>query len=441
MAKVKFTAAAISRVWSKTAPGTRRELSFDAGFRGLTVRLSGRSERYAHGTASFSHLFRVGGKQVRHTLKPDFFNPAELTGAALEEIASQYDLNRADLRKEIDPSARGRAIRAAGIARQTVGAVFAEYLDRYLINQRQARPIHISQTRGRVEKYLLTTWSSRDSAIVCGGWADRDITTITAADLLRVLDGIGRDGHKTQANRVFSSAAALFRWSHKKQIIAAYPFGSLDKPHREQPRERCPTAEELGIFLRVARELPAPTGPWLQLLVATGLRRSTAATLLWSEVDPNTGDLLIPAAKQKNGKAFLVPSSPLIAEALSRCPEIAGNGYIFANSAAGCIAGWTRVKAQIDAAIRQHCETHNLPTIPAWTFHDLRRGLASHLGPLGVSRDDRSRLLSHSDQSVIARHYDVGDYRQEKARALRLWSDFLVRQRDPGSNVTPLRRA
>src|SRR5262249_20206809 len=157
----------------------------------------------------------------------------------------------------------------------------------------------------------------------------------------------------------------FFRWAHKKQIIAAYPFGSVDRPYAEQPKERCPTAEELGSILRAARELPAPTGPWLQFLVATGLRRSTAATLLWSEVEPSTGDLLVPAAKQKNGKAFLVPSSPLIAEALSRCPQIAGNPYVFANSAAGCIAGWTRVKAKIDAAIRQHCEAHDQPAIPA----------------------------------------------------------------------------
>jgi hypothetical protein len=60
-----------------------------------------------------------------------------------------------------------------------------------------------------------------------------------------------------------------------------------------------------------------------------------------------------------------------------------------------------------------------------WQPHDYRRNGRSFLSRK-VDKDIGERVLSHVISGVRA-HYDVHDYAEEKAHALRLWADELQR--------------
>ena len=74
--------------------------------------------------------------------------------------------------------------------------------------------------------------------------------------------------------------------------------------------------------------------------------------------------------------------------------------------------------------------------------HDLRRTLATGLGDMAVAEEVIERILNHAARTVVGRHYNHAQYRQQMLRALDAWADrieAIVEGRAPASNVLPLR--
>ncbi|HXS50116.1 MAG TPA: tyrosine-type recombinase/integrase, partial [Sphingomicrobium sp.] len=62
----------------------------------------------------------------------------------------------------------------------------------------------------------------------------------------------------------------------------------------------------------------------------------------------------------------------------------------------------------------------DLPPIPAFTVHDIRRSVATGMAELGVSVEHIERVLGH-ELGGVAGTYNVHDYFPEKLAALELW--------------------
>jgi integrase len=60
-----------------------------------------------------------------------------------------------------------------------------------------------------------------------------------------------------------------------------------------------------------------------------------------------------------------------------------------------------------------------------FTPHDLRRTATTGLAELGIKPHIVDKILSHTDQSVKGKHYDMYSYDREKQQALDTWALHL----------------
>jgi integrase len=67
--------------------------------------------------------------------------------------------------------------------------------------------------------------------------------------------------------------------------------------------------------------------------------------------------------------------------------------------------------------------------IPAFTVHDLRRTVNTHMARLGVNAETRSRVLNHisaKKASITEAVYNSHNYDLEKRKALEAWAHELL---------------
>lgn len=62
--------------------------------------------------------------------------------------------------------------------------------------------------------------------------------------------------------------------------------------------------------------------------------------------------------------------------------------------------------------------------VAAFTIHDLRRTMKTHMGKLGIDRFVSERCLNHKIEGMEG-VYDAGDYLPERRAALEQWAEFL----------------
>jgi len=77
-----------------------------------------------------------------------------------------------------------------------------------------------------------------------------------------------------------------------------------------------------------------------------------------------------------------------------------------------------------------------------WTFHDLRRTVASGMARLGVAVHVTEAVLNHKSGSIkgVAAIYNRYDYATEKRSALEAWSRHVFSLfQDKTTNVVPFR--
>ena len=72
--------------------------------------------------------------------------------------------------------------------------------------------------------------------------------------------------------------------------------------------------------------------PSSSCLMLTACRRGEIAELQWREIDLEAGLITIPAARMKNGAAFVVPVTPAIRELLESLPRGRVGDFVFSNT-------------------------------------------------------------------------------------------------------------
>ena len=174
---------------------------------------------------------------------------------------------------------------------------FGELATQWLAHaERRLRTSTVTEYRRVLHRELMPTLAScradkltrRDFNTLFEGLADRP--------------GVGWNAHAV-ASSIYSWAIATVR------VACANPIDSLPKP-RLEPRDRTLSAEEVRLVWYGVREM-ADYGCIVRLLLLTGCRRAEIGKLAWSEVNLAERQLELPRARTKNGRAHIVPLSPL----------------------------------------------------------------------------------------------------------------------------------
>jgi integrase len=163
--------------------------------------------------------------------------------------------------------------------------------------------------------------------------------------------------------------------------------------------------------------------PWrtaLKLLILTGQRREEVLSADWKEFDLQKKVWTIPASRAKNEKAHLVPLSPAVIKLLKQLPNRTGRLF---PKGTGIVS---RAAKRIRKAM---CD------VPHWTWHDLRRTVATGLQRLDVRLEVTEAILNHvsGSRAGIVGVYQRHDWADEKREALDKWANAvaqLIKQKD-----------
>lgn len=262
---------------------------------------------------------------------------------------------------------------------------------------------------------------------VMSAWRGRRIQEITKRDVIALLDGVSDRGSPIMANRVLSAVRKLFNWCVARDVIQISPCTLVAPPAPERSRDRILSDDELRMVWKAAEEDGWPFGPLVKLLILTGQRLTEVGEMRWDELDLVNKLWTLPAERVKNGARHEVPLSDPAIDILASLPRIkTTKDFVFTTRRDAAVSGYSRTKDRLDAAMTV-AGAGGAPAIEHWTFHDLRRTMASGMARLGIQLPVIEKVLNHTSGSFrgIVGVYQRHSYSEEKRTALSAWASFV----------------
>lgn len=417
------------RVEKLTAPAGRRVEIADTIVRELRMRVSDK------GAKSWSLLYRVAGAgdgETRGAMKRMTLGAYPLVSLEKAREKARDALDAAD--RGVDPAAQ-RGEELAQRKARTFAAVFERFVDLHVKQNTKegrfakgraaameaaadgrARPKGPTSKLGRVAAERIIA----DKALPV--WRDRLIETITRAEVHDLLDDIVSAKGEALARELRKHLTKMFNWAADRGHITASPLAGMRRPELGYvARERVLSMEELGRVWDAAGEAAYPFGDMVRLLILTGQRRSEIAELERGWIDDEHQAVEIPASRYKTKRPHVFPLSAPAWAMVQALPKWNGGDCVFTTtSGARPVSGFSKAKARLDELVTKRGAKADLPPLPAWTVHDVRRSVATHMARLGIPQEHIERVLGHVVQGV-AGTYNRYSYLDEKRAALELW--------------------
>ena len=251
--------------------------------------------------------------------------------------------------------------------------------------------------------------------------ADRRLEQITRADVAARLQEIVKAHGRTQAARARGNLSTLMTWAAKEGLgIETNPVAFTNNPAEGiLARERVLDDDEIAAIWSACRD--DDFGRIVKLLLVTGCRREKIGQLQWSEVNLDTGVMIIPGERTKNHRVLELILPPLALGILRSARPGEGRAYVFGRRGDRGFAGWAWGKLALDNSITNA----RGKTLAHWTLHDARRTMRTGLGRLGVAPHVAELAINHV-KGGIESVYDRHKYRCEIATALALWADHVI---------------
>jgi integrase len=373
-------------------PAGRRDMMvFDRKQAGLGVRVT------ASGGKNYLAQYSRGGVKRRIPLGSCAAISLAQARNAARAIMGEVAMGRdpAVERKE----AAAQANRAKTLGALTLGGVLDQWSVLRLAHRRQSYAIEAVRAIRRAFPHCL----------------DQPAVALQRIEVVRVLDGLAKDGKIAMACRTAAYGRSCYQWAIKRGALETNPF--LNVPLSPvAKRDRVLSDVELAAVWR-ATAGPGTFDAIVRMLILTGQRRSEVGGMTWGELDDDLAVWTIPANRAKNGVAHIVPLSPPTRQFLRGVSRQDGSRFVFPGFR-GPFNGFSKAKAALDIEAG----------IAPWRLHDLRRTVATGLQRLGVRLEVTEAVLNHvaGSRAGIVGVYQRYDYADEKRAALAAWGEGIV---------------
>jgi integrase len=292
---------------------------------------------------------------------------------------------------------------------------------------------HPAVPRRYLDKYLLPEFGSAVPA---------DISPAMAA---RLLARVARRAPRA-ANDLLRYMRRVFRFAVRRHLITSSPvadFNLSDAGGKESARQRALSRDELEKLFKALRDAPSFGGTnmlTIKLLLALGVRKGELLRARWREFDldgaTDSGAVWrLPASRTKTAAPISIPLVPAVVGWLKSLAEISsGSEFVFPK----------RRRDRRQRALHVGIDTLNAALagvdhgLHAFTIHDLRRTMRTHLSSLGIRSEVAERCLNHK-LSGIQGVYNRHDYFAERRAALETWTALLLEIERGERKVAPLR--
>lgn len=254
-------------------------------------------------------------------------------------------------------------------------------------------------------------------------WRGRLVDTIGRTEAHDLLDAVQIEHGIPKAREVRKHMAAMFNWAVDRGLLPVSPFAGLRRRELKYTvRERVLTMDELRRVWDAAGKIAYPFGDIVRLLILTGQRRSEVAELRSPWIVENMRAVEVPASSYKTNRKHVYPLSDPAWAIVERLPKWNSGDYRFSSTGGvSPVSGFSKAKIGLDKKIAELGAKAELPPLPNWTLHDIRRSVATHLPRLGVRSDHVGAVLGHVVAKGSDANYNHHDYFAEKQVALDLW--------------------
>jgi integrase len=355
MPRVKLTKKTVDRL-AAPDPSGKQTLYWDSELKGFAVLCSGTT----NARTFIAQRDLPDGRTRRITVGA----VAEIDlGTARSRAADILD----NLRHGRDPTQR-----SAGD--QTLG----ETLEAYLAARKTLRP--------------ATATSYRNWAKHLAPWINLPLRSITSemveARHRSIADEVTRgNGGTTAANAALRLLRVLWNYvAEQTPDMPANPVRRLQRQWYAEPRrETLVRADELPAFYDAVTKLQSEVArDYLLLLLFTGMRKTEAATLRWSDIDFTSRVIRVPAARTKAKRTLDLPMSDFVYDLLVARRALGRDKYVFP-ARGGRISGSMHPLEQV-------AEASGIKV----THHDLRRTFITVAESVDISVLALKALINHS---------------------------------------------
>ena len=170
-----------------------------------------------------------------------------------------------------------------------------------------------------------------------------------------------------------------------------------------------------------------------KILLLTGQRLGEVVNMTDSEI---RGDLWhLAADRTKNGRAHDVPLSAAAQEVLAAVDRLDGDTkYFFTTTGESALRGYHKGRNHLANRMKEiaYEEIGEPVDIPHWTFHDLRRTVATNMARIGIAVRVTEAVLNHVSGTgggivAVYQRHDYADEKSERSTHGRdCWPKLLV---------------
>jgi integrase len=368
----------------------------------------------AAGRRSFVFQYRNGKGDSRR---------ASLSGTTkLPDAHKWADILQGDVAKGVDPVEKKKADRVAQSKKGRFRTIAEEYVKR-----ESSRVRSMDQRKAILDRLVYP---------VIG---DKIAVKLKRSDIVTLLDGIEDNHGAGMADSTLMVVRRICNWHAARDDDFCSPIVRGMSRSNADGRQRILSDDEVRAVWEITGKIIANAeaeriglfmfAQLLRYLLLTAVRRNEGARM--DSAERSGRDWLIPAARMKNKRDFLIPLSEAAIRLLQTVPVIGGQnaGPIFTTNGTKPIAAFAQFKKAFD----KRC------SVTGWTIHDLRRTARSLMSRAGVDPDHAERALSHTIGGIRGT-YDRHEFYNEKKSAFEALAAQVALIVDPQPNVIPLRK-
>lgn len=367
---------------------------------GLAVRIS------KNGAIGWIYRYRLGGRETN--LK--WMGLGKYPETSIKQARAKRDKCRSWLDEGKDPNIQLAIIQT----KQQKPVTVREALDYWLVEYASEKRKNHNKNKAQFEKHIYPYIGKLP------------VEQVTKPQWLACFDRIKKGIPNKQrpapvaAGQVLQSSKQALQFCRKREYAITHVLEDIAIPDvgaKANRRDRVLTKVELQNVFDFIKSNKGQVyyRNLMWLLIIFGARTQEVRLSTWDEWDFENGVWTVPKANSKTSELIVRP----IPERLrSWLLELKAK-----NLKSGYLMGELKHSPAVSAFGGNLWKKLNHDS--KWTFHDLRRTLATRLNDLGVLPHVVEHLLGHTVTGV-AGIYNRSQYMNEKSKALDLWLDLIL---------------
>ncbi|CAM1017262.1 TPA: integrase [Proteus mirabilis] len=259
---------------------------------------------------------------------------------------------------------------------------------------------------------------------------DISVTDIKAHILVQAIQPVQARGALETVRRLCQRINEVMIYAQNTGLIDAVPSINIGKAFEKPKKKNMPSIppDQLPKLMQTMRtaNIILPTRCLFMWQLLTISRPAEAAEARWDEINFETKEWKIPAARMKINREHTVPLSDAALAILELMKPLSGNReFIFPSR----IKPTQPMNSQtVNAALKRAGFGGILVS------HGLRSIASTALNEQGFPPDVIEAALAHVDKNEVRRAYNRSDYLEQRRLMMQWWADF-IEEADRGSII------